>query len=673
MPISVTPAQHPPRDEYDTADWWRARMRGGTALLLLAAVVVVTVAAYWPGLRGPFLFDDFGNLPTLGQFGPVDNPRTLLLYLTSGDADPTGRPLALLSFLIDARDWPADPFPFKRTNLAIHIANGLLLYRLLSILGGRLGRPPSVSRPAATFGAACWMLHPLLVSTTLYVVQREAQLCTSFVLLGLIAWASSTRAGASSQHVHYGGIAMLVCTAAATLSKANGILLPVLACVLDIGISSANGNARALRHWRIATRSLAAGVALALIVVGVRGVMAGVLPVRGWSVGQRLLTEPRVLTDYLWQLLVPRPYSSGVFNDDVVASTSLWSPASTLASVALVFALASGAWLSRRHAPALSMALLFFFAAHLLESTVIPLELYFEHRNYLAACLLFWPAGLWLVAERRVGTAVRSAVLFGVPVLLAALTAIRAQSWGDVEAQALLWARLNPGSPRAAALAASVEIDQGRADIAAARLRALLDGQPAQTQLALALLDAECALGRVTPRAVARTAVALRTSARLGRLEYDALSERIGDVRRGRCAGIALADVAGLVDAMAANRAAAAAGRRQDLLQLRGELALAQGRPGAARAAFTAALVADPRAEAGIAQAALLATYGARCDALAHLDRAAGIAGRRPRPGWSMRALHEWWLWRSGYWRDEVASLRRRIQDERPDVACRAR
>src|SRR6185503_15490980 len=87
----------------------------------LLASILLTAFVYWRGLHGVFLFDDFANLPALGAFGPVDNWTAFTRYITSGTADPTGRPLALLSFLIDAHNWPADPFSFKRTNLILHL------------------------------------------------------------------------------------------------------------------------------------------------------------------------------------------------------------------------------------------------------------------------------------------------------------------------------------------------------------------------------------------------------------------------------------------------------------------------------------------------------------------------------------------------------------------------
>src|ERR1700761_8048898 len=100
-------------------------IRAACAAVAIFVLISATWFAYMPGLSGTFLFDDFINLPTLGDFGPVDNWRTFFLYLTSGNADPTGRPLSLLSFLLDAQDWPADAEPFKQTNVLLHCLNGL--------------------------------------------------------------------------------------------------------------------------------------------------------------------------------------------------------------------------------------------------------------------------------------------------------------------------------------------------------------------------------------------------------------------------------------------------------------------------------------------------------------------------------------------------------------------
>jgi len=137
--------------------------------MVLLALLVVAIAAYAPGLHGGFLFDDYINLPSLGAQGPIDNWAAFWRYISSGTADPTGRPLTLLTFLLDARDWPASPYSFKRTSLVLHLINGALLYALLCRLGAALhGRADETTRRSARIAASLWLLHPLFVSTTLY-------------------------------------------------------------------------------------------------------------------------------------------------------------------------------------------------------------------------------------------------------------------------------------------------------------------------------------------------------------------------------------------------------------------------------------------------------------------------------------------------------------------------
>src|SRR6185369_12245469 len=87
------------------------RRHPAPALLALA----VAALAFWalaPGLSGGFLFDDYVNLTALGDYGGVRDWTTLGLYLTSALGDPLGRPLSMLSFLLDASTWPAAPRPF---------------------------------------------------------------------------------------------------------------------------------------------------------------------------------------------------------------------------------------------------------------------------------------------------------------------------------------------------------------------------------------------------------------------------------------------------------------------------------------------------------------------------------------------------------------------------------
>ena len=285
--------------------------------------MVITWLAYRPGLAGNFLFDDFANLPSLGAWGKIDHWDVFLRYVTSGQADITGRPVALLTFLLDARDWPADPVPFKLTNLLLHLCNGVLLALLLRRVSLYVAAAPTPSagavRPAhawaAVLGAALWMLHPLFVSTTLYVVQREAMLPATFVLCGLLGFVAGWERLQKGRR--WGMLVMAASivgfTTLAVLSKANGALLPLFALLVEQILLKRHatptihqsGRYRLLRTVILVVPSALVGLGLAKLAADI--LLNGMPAIRPWTLGQRLLTEGRIVTDYIAMLWRPQP------------------------------------------------------------------------------------------------------------------------------------------------------------------------------------------------------------------------------------------------------------------------------------------------------------------------------------------------------------------------------
>lgn len=669
----------------------------------ISILLLLTLAAYSPGLRGSFLFDDFGNLPALGATGPIATWPTFWRYITSGTADPTGRPLTLLTFLIDARNWPADPYPFKRTNLILHLFNGALLALLLQRLGREAFKLADWSRTdlAAVIGAGFWLLHPLFVSTTLYIVQREAMLPATFTLLGLLAWLHGRRAIERGQV--WRGRAWIAaglggCTALGMLSKANGILLPALALVVEYVLLRSSTSPEPLtaplqqHRQRLYRRSMwlfgwlpAAIVGGYLLEQGWSGLTRGISSVRPWTLGQRLLTEPRVLLDYLDLLWLPRPFTPGLFNDHIQASASLWSPASTLPALLTIVGLIAGSWLLRHRWSALALAILFYFVGQSLESSTVALELYFEHRNYLPAMLMFWPLALWLCGVRtgRRATKAETAIssedtatgrralvgklaLAGLILLgLGVMTHARASLWGNSNDQSLLWARLNPESPRAQANAAQVEMSSGRPDLAVARLQAPLAKSPDQVQLALNLFGAECQLGQIDPATLAAAREALRTTRDPGSLLVSWFERAMDQVTQPSCPQLTYATLDSLLHAALANQHLANnPGRQQDIHHLLGRLALKQGDANTALAEFNRALDEQVRVSAALKQAALLGASGFPQHGLAHLDHLAAEPSQAYKPTFGMPRIHAWVFQRQHYWPKELAHLRATLRDD---------
>lgn len=640
---------------------------GCFATLLLAALAV-----YRPGLSGSFLFDDFANLPALGATGPIDNGPALARYLTSGTADPTGRPITVASFLLDARDWPADPRPFKRTNLLIQLLNITLLTWLLLALGRRCGLAEAHAQIAAVLGAALWGLHPLFVSTTLYIVQREAMLPGVFILTGLLLWLagrSRLMTGRRASGVTLELIGLGLCTALATLCKANGALLPFYALLIDYLLLRPRDPMPPPRAHRSILLILGWLPAVALILFLLHTaaqLLGGQAPMgRAWTEGQRLLTEPRVLWDYLRLLWLPRPFTPGLFNDQIHASTGLLQPWTTLPALAGVAGLLGGAWALRRRAPLWAFAILFFLAGHLLESTTIPLELYFEHRNYLPALVMFWPLAVWLTGSGG-RPLVRAALAAAIIIGLCLMTWSRAHLWGDTTQQALLWARLNPESPRAQSNAAQIMMARGQPRWAERVLRPLLAKDPDQIQIAFNLVGADCAMGTASAKDLAATEYALRHTLRLGDLSFKWLGDAIDKAARGTCSGLTLPTVKRLIDAAWDNPATArATGWRQDILDLQGRYALAQHQPTLAYRHFARALSLDPNPGTALQQAAILGSAGHQRLALCELSLPS-TPTTSDHSKWSMAQLHDWVLKPQNYWPHEMAHLRSALQHDLP-------
>lgn len=639
-------------------------------LCLLLAVTGLTWWAYAPGLSGAFLFDDFNNLGQLGAYGRVNNLNSLLLYLSSGNADPTGRPLALLTFLIDANDWPADPESFKRTNILLHLLNGLLLVWVLLRLSRKLRIEERHAQAAALLGAALWMLHPFFVSTTLYVVQREAMLPATFTLLAILLWLSGRE---RLLHRRRGGLPLLfasalACTVLATLCKANGILLPVLLLSMEWTLLRHGNEATAdtgrlsdFKRVRLLLLGLPSGIVAAWLLSQTPAILShGHAGARPWSVAQRLITEPRVLCDYLKLLWFPRANGASIFNDGFSVSRALLHPWTTLPALIAIVALTWLGFALRRRHPAAAFAILFYLAGQLLESTLIPLELYFEHRNYLPALPMFWPLALWLTGTGPL-RGLRLALSGLLPLLLLALCHARAGIWGTPLQQALLLARADEDSPRAQANAASYEAATGRPAQAIARLLQAIDKMPSEPQLAINLINAECAAGGVDSRAIKLAEDAFSNNHEQSELVQNWLNGAIDNAALASCRGLDFPAVSKLIAAVEQNPYySKGPGHRHDILDLHGRMTLAQGDGEAALNAFASSLAAYPTPDGALLQAALLGAAGFPALGARHLEYYKTLTPA-DRGLHGMPAIHAWLLQRDGYWTTELNRLQNQL------------
>lgn len=432
------------------------RIRLVNLVLLLVALGGFAVLA--PGFTGPFILDDFVNLSNNPNFHPSawtwDAIRQAILTNTSG---PLGRPVSMATFVANAVTTGLDPAPMKILNAVLHGVTALLLGKL--VLGLFSAAPMGLDRRqqvmAALLATACWALHPIAVTSTLYVVQRMNLLATLFTFAALLAYlAARPWFFRSLPRAAAWMLLALALWVLGVLSKETALLAPLYVLLIEwlvFDFRDAEGVQRlAWRRFVLGSAALAGVVVVVLIANRWNGFTGG-SDIRGFTWVERLLTEARVIWHYVGMILLPGHSRLGLFQDDIVLSTGLLQPWTTLASV-----IGIGAWIAtavavRRRAPLVGFGLLFFLAGHLLESTFILLEIAFEHRNYLpsAGLMIALAACVMLFAKRAATSLLEWLPLGAFALFLAFFTVIRSLHWADMYQLAQLEAFYHPQSARA--------------------------------------------------------------------------------------------------------------------------------------------------------------------------------------------------------------------------------
>lgn len=457
---------------YSTRPWLSAAV----FLLLLGATLVLCLWLYWPGLAGPALLDDSANLRVLSS---LDESGLYLLDLVERNrAGPLGRPISMLSFGF-SQLLGGDLWTLKYHNLLLHCLNGLLaawlVYLLAAVIQSTMVKSPTVgswstlSRPAiaSLLVMYLWILSPLLLSSVLYTVQRMAQLATLFTLLALIGYLKLRLQARGSERV-LALLLLLLGLVCAPLAKENGVLVVPMLLLLEFGLFRQARQAISVRWlWLIA-----AGL-LVITVIGISYFGLTQYDGRDFTLYQRVINQFGILWYYISQLLLPRIEQMGLYYDDYHIVRSLWP----LSQQSVQLIVAAMAWLAvlwtycfgSRNYRLLVLLLMLYLATQLLESTIIPLEMVFEHRSYpgavfIYALVVFIALGLipmhwlWQVCSRI--------ALLCWLVYLPLQTTVLASIWSDGNTHALMAARQHPQSVRAQSELAKLYVRSGNVEAA---------------------------------------------------------------------------------------------------------------------------------------------------------------------------------------------------------------
>ena len=416
-------------------------------------VMSFTAWVYLPGVQGPMLLDDHSSVTKIGDL--TDSPELAVDYIFGDRSGVMGRSVSMATFVLERMVSDRGMPLTKAVNIALHLFNGGLIVALLWQLF-RFAGFPGFHWLSLVLGAI-WLLHPLLISTVLYAVQRMAMLATTFMLLGCLSYVS-WRLKLIEEKFSWWRFGLLpMCLLLGLFSKENAILLiPVVLLLEVLWFQFAGPNGKSIPALR--------NLSCSLIVIGLLGAVTAVLLRWEWwqakfrwrpfTLEERLLTESRILWDYVAQWYIPDVSTMGIYHDDILLSRSFLEPISTLySSVAwLLVGIFCLALCFTRLGRYLAFAILVYLVGHSIESTIWPLELYFEHRNYFSSL------GLLLILGVLVGLVARKEPKVGPPltvglaffaIMLCMQTSSQVTIWSSRPLFVLANVNGHPNSPRA--------------------------------------------------------------------------------------------------------------------------------------------------------------------------------------------------------------------------------
>ena len=442
----------------------------GYSILLLIVILIITALLYWPGLHGDFYLDDSANLSSLGDASNLTG--ALNFIFNNGNI----RFLSYLTFLPQQADWiNQNAFPFKLLNLTIHLINIVLVYCLAKLLCKKLNLTTSHSLLLTSISTLFWALSSIQVSCVLYVIQRMTLLSSLFTLIACISFLSMHESLISHKRILVISIIIGACYTLGIMAKENAILIGIYLLVLEKTIPS---NRPVPAWWKFAFLVLPLLLTILFLLIKDQINYHG----RHFTLTERLITESTILFEYAKNIVIPLPANINLFNDNHSVITSLFENSWTVIFLTLLTGLIYSAIRLASKYPVYAFSILWFTGGHLLESSIIPLELYFEHRNYLPSFGIIF--GLtYLFTRPGAFKKSRLFLLAGLIVNTLFTTSVEINSWSNPKQFALDAIQERPDSIRALQTASEYFLSTGDINAAAQLTRHAQHINPESTHL----------------------------------------------------------------------------------------------------------------------------------------------------------------------------------------------
>jgi tetratricopeptide (TPR) repeat protein len=416
-----------------------AMLRSSHSVVVLYAValVVLVILCYWSAPQNSFHFDDQQNIVDetavhMNEFSLANLGRAAEhSYLSS-------RPLPSVTFAIDWWRGGGKPGAFIVTNVVIHTFAVLACFALLAQIFRQCGYPIHHRLFAAAAGAALWATHPIQAQAVTFAVQRMTSMAALFMLLTMFCY---LKARTSDRRSLNWWLLCLAAMAAGALSKEIAWMTPVLLLLMEFGVVRHGQDF--YRHKRLDRLMLFLPLVVGAMVL--LDMVTGIGPFaehlqgyerRSFTLWERLLTQPRVIAFHLSQIAWPTPDRFSIAHDFITSTSILIPPTTLFAIVAVILWLGTGAFvISLPEYRVVGFFMLFLPVALITESSIIPLEMVFEHRMYLPSVAIAGLLGYAIVKLQSLSKPIYNvacvSTVLVVSVTLVSVTQAVVANWKD--------------------------------------------------------------------------------------------------------------------------------------------------------------------------------------------------------------------------------------------------
>jgi tetratricopeptide (TPR) repeat protein len=361
--------------------------------VVLFIYIIVGCIVYFNSLDVPFYFDDADNIQHPGLRLESLSFSTVKEVVTQGSLKT--RPVSNLSFALNYYLGEYRVQGYHALNIIIHISAAFFLYLFIKLTLNLKNNSQTIQHYDLIpfFTALIWLVHPVGTQSVTYLVQRMNSMAAMLYILSLLLYAKarqsqtdhfSIQERSTPVALYFLYIGSFMCGLLALGSKENAAVLPVTIFLYEWYFFRNLSLAWIRKVWGVILIVLVMLFTMALWVTGGQLIEKTIQGFAGrdFTLIERLLTQLRVVLHYIDILLYPQP-DRLVLDYDFPLSTSLLTPITTaMAAVVICVILAVSIRIAKRQR-VISFFIIWYFLNLVIESSIIPLEMVYEHRTYL--------------------------------------------------------------------------------------------------------------------------------------------------------------------------------------------------------------------------------------------------------------------------------------------------